>query len=251
MEHREDLNRPPVEPADSISAGAVRPGWKWGHLIGFFLFIILFNWIFSYEEPALYSRLVYEYGMPISPVAEFTLVSLVQFLVMMAGLLLLAWIGGVGLNEMGFRRLSFKKWAIWGGLGGLTAFAAMIGISMIVQYFQPHLEPQPFQTVLSESAGLGEKVLLLLLGAVIMPLWEETYFRGMVYPVLRRYVGVAGGLVLAGLFFGAVHADWVRLVPLSLGGVILAYLYEKTDSLYPAWLAHGLWNGFMAFTVLL
>jgi len=58
-------------------------------------------------------------------------------------------------------------------------------------------------------------------------------------------------IILAGLLFGLAHFDLGRIIPLSVGGAILCYIYERTGSILTSALAHGIWNGVMALVVFL
>jgi len=65
------------------------------------------------------------------------------------------------------------------------------------------------------------------------------------YSALKERLGMKAGLIAAGLIFGAMHFDLIRLVPLGLGGIGLALLYEKTGTIFAPIIAHGTWNGIM------
>ncbi len=78
-----------------------------------------------------------------------------------------------------------------------------------------------------------------LLVAVLVPVAEETFFRGFVYPPLRRHYGVRGAAWLSAAFFAAVHLQVVNFLPILLLGVVLAVVYERTGSLLPAVVIHG------------
>jgi membrane protease YdiL (CAAX protease family) len=39
-----------------------------------------------------------------------------------------------------------------------------------------------------------------------------------------------------------MHFDFIRFLPLAVGGLVLTWLYEKTKSLWSVIIAHGVWN---------
>lgn len=91
--------------------------------------------------------------------------------------------------------------------------------------------------------GEGERVAAMALAVVLLvPLAEETFFRGFVYPALRRHLGVGGAAWLSGLFFAAVHLQVVNFLPILLLGAALAITYERTGSLLSVVAIHGLNN---------
>ena len=66
------------------------------------------------------------------------------------------------------------------------------------------------------------------------PVAEETFFRGFLYGGLRGSWGpVRGGAVSAGLF-GLAHPDLFLIVPVTLLGALLVWLYAWTGSLWGA-----------------
>lgn len=126
----------------------------------------------------------------------------------------------------------------------------IMGLGLIMNYFNPEIKPQPFEEMLREASSISF-IFLLVIGAVLAPISEELYYRGMVYPVFRFYMGPLGGAIVAGLIFGLVHWDLWRAIPLAAGGAILCYIYEKSGSILVSAVAHGTWNGIMALIVCL
>ena len=89
---------------------------------------------------------------------------------------------------------------------------------------------------------LGGLALALLLGAVVAPLAEEVFFRGFVYPGLRRQWGVVWGIVISSALFAVVHAIPGVVPAIFAMGLILAALYELTGSLWPSIALHAIIN---------
>ena len=96
---------------------------------------------------------------------------------------------------------------------------------------------------------------ILLLAAflcVAHSLLEEYYWRWFVFGRLRLHVHPSLALVLAGLAFMAHHVViiwvyfpghfWSAVLPFSLGvafgGIVWAWLYERSGSLLGPWLSH-------------
>jgi len=98
-------------------------------------------------------------------------------------------------------------------------------------------------TALRQRPGAAALVLLFGLGAIVQPAVEELYFRGLLYPALRRHVGVVWAVILNALVFALPHWGQPQmLLPLMLLGVLLASLYAYTRSLPAAIFAHALNN---------
>lgn len=103
-------------------------------------------------------------------------------------------------------------------------------------------EPQSFALAVEGVDSIWQLMPLVLLGGFIVPLKEEMIFRGLIYPPLRQGYGKAKGILSAGLFFGLMHFDLIRFVPLVIGGLVLTFLYERSKSLWTSVVAHGVWN---------
>lgn len=152
------------------------------------------------------------------------------------------------LSDLGI--VKFKLRHLLLGLGGGVFLFIAVGIlgNLLVDYLGIP-DPQSFALVVEGANSPWQFFLLLFLGGVIVPLKEELVFRGLIYPPLRRAYGRSRGILLTALFFGMMHFDLIRFLPLFLGGAVLTWLYEKTKSLWPAIIAHGIWN--MLMTVLM
>lgn len=85
--------------------------------------------------------------------------------------------------------------------------------------------------------------LLFLTIAVLAPICEEIIFRGFLYGVLRRNLGTFIALMGSAFVFAGIHLDKGGMLMLFAIGFVLALCYERTRSLVPCMIAHGLWNG--------
>jgi membrane protease YdiL (CAAX protease family) len=77
---------------------------------------------------------------------------------------------------------------------------------------------------------------------LLAPFVEELLFRGVGYSLLRP-LGAAPAILIVGLAFGAWHGLLVALLILIPFGSALAYLRERTGSIVPGMVVHGLFNG--------
>ena len=88
-----------------------------------------------------------------------------------------------------------------------------------------------------ELAAMG------LLTALAAPFFEEVLFRGVLFAGLRGSLGPWTAGLVSSMLFALLHGDPQALLVLTALGGLFAALYHKTGSLWPAVLAHGLWNG--------
>ena len=77
--------------------------------------------------------------------------------------------------------------------------------------------------------------------SIIAPMFEEVIFRGVLFASLRRRFGWGTSAVFSALVFSFVHGyGLVGLLTVFWSGVLWAWAYEKTGSLWPGMIAHGI-----------
>lgn len=106
------------------------------------------------------------------------------------------------------------------------------------------VEPVSQKTVelLVTDGSFATRATIGLLAVGLAPIWEEALFRGVLFASLQRrgYRRLAYGLTA--VLFGVIHGNAVAFVPLTLFGLVLAWLYERTDNLLAPMTAHALFN---------
>lgn len=77
---------------------------------------------------------------------------------------------------------------------------------------------------------------------------EEVIFRSIIQTRLNKIFGIWGGILLSSILFGFMHSGYGSLhevLYVSFAGVIIGYLFYKTQSLPLITLVHGLVNVFL------
>lgn len=135
------------------------------------------------------------------------------------------------------------RWPLWGLGGYVVALPLMIAISALnQQIWQGQGGNNPLlQTVLQESDAIA-LLLFFLTAAVAAPLFEEVLFRGFLLPSLTRYMPVWGAILLSSFIFASAHLSLSEVIPLTLLGAILAWVYTRSRNLLSSMLLHSLWN---------
>lgn len=228
---------------------AVKPRWSWIEIILVYMSIMVIGFIVSRFSGQL-AAIGAELGM--GEVGYFLVTYLIQFLTT----ILLVWFFGTvttkaSWSDLGLRPASVKKFLYYGLLGGIVLIVVVVILGIIIKQIQPDLSPQYYEEMLRSARRLPVFLLVFVAGAVLAPLSEELYYRGMIYPVFRERFGPVWGAIMAGSLFGLAHFDLWRTIPLAIGGAGLCYIYEKSDSIWVSTLAHGVWNGFMSIAVYL
>ena len=162
-------------------------------------------------------------------------------------LILSAWLmarltaGSPTAAQFGLRRVAFRRAVGW-LVAAWVAFLAFSGIWAAALSIEEN-DDLPQELGADDSSTALFFVALLV--CVAAPIAEELFFRGFCFTALRRWIGVAGGAVATGVFFGLIHAgsaDVVFLVPLGVFGMLLCLLYHRTGSLLPCMVLHALNN---------
>ncbi len=99
------------------------------------------------------------------------------------------------------------------------------------------------------SNHLAAGIFYLTLG-FFAPICEEPLFRGFLYGTLRQKTSIGPALFISAFAFAALHLDPGGMLPLFCLGLIFGYTFERTGSVVPSMVAHGLWNS-ATFTLLL
>ena len=125
------------------------------------------------------------------------------------------------------------------GLGVLLLFA-LSGIS----HFLPIPKQVPFDQFFKHPM---EAYLTSLFAISLGPLMEELFFRGFLYPVLARRLGVGMGVFLTALGFGLLHAmqlgfAWGPILIIFLVGVVLTIVRAASHSVAASFLVHVAYN---------
>lgn len=169
------------------------------------------------------------------------------------GLLLPVWWWGVRKYHLPWSALGLRRFDVQRGFGLgcvslLMVLAGNFTWSLFLSVFG--LRAQPDMLALF-GGGVWGLLLALLAGGIIAPVAEEVFFRGYVFAALYKYLGLRRATLLSAALFALVHVLPTSWPPLFLLGILLALLYEQTDSLWPAIAVHAGMNtlGFLLLYV--
>jgi uncharacterized protein len=131
----------------------------------------------------------------------------------------------------------------WGFGGYLVAFPLVLGISILnSQIWQGQGGSNPLLPILLEGKDPIALALFFVTTAIAAPIFEELLFRGFLLPSLTRYVSTSNAVLLSGFIFALVHLSLSEVLPLTVLGVILGFVYARTQNLLASMLLHSLWN---------
>lgn len=138
---------------------------------------------------------------------------------------------GISLTEIGFRKENMLKYLLLG---------LCLGIPLgTMEYFI--ITPAPAFPTFEFKYMFRDLIYMVF----FVGLAEELLFRGLVQRDLTNMFGARWGLLGASFLFMVMHLTW-RSVPelgyIFLAGMILGYIYQKTNSLVAPIFLHGVAN---------
>lgn len=184
-------------------------------------------------------------GVPQTTVGYLLTMMLVQAAVPMAAVYLVIVRGrGIPWRDIGLRPARSGWYLRALGLAFVTLLlVGAINLALQAMMDQPLHNPQ-VEVLAPLAVSLPSIIAVALLVAVVFPFVEEVVFRGLLYVWLRRF-SVPVAYVGSAALFAAAHGILVLLPALFAIGLILAWTYETSDSLWPPILLHGTFNGIM------
>lgn len=144
----------------------------------------------------------------------------------------------------------------------------IIGVTILVllynlgsNYISNILEIQTAQNTIQPYLQSQETILVFIAVSLLIvgPL-EEYFYRGILQERFKDYFTPIHSILLTSLIFSVTHITSMigsdpsgyilYLITLFLGAITFGYSYEKTENLAVPMIAHGLYNGILAFSLL-
>jgi uncharacterized protein len=127
---------------------------------------------------------------------------------------------------------------LWGGFVVLGVVLAIAG--QLLSTVLPVPKSLPIDQFFRTTAGA---YVMAIFGVTVAPFVEELFFRGFLYPVLARRLGLFSGIVLTAVAFALVHASqlahaWGPLLVLFLVGAALTAVRAVARSVAASMLVH-------------
>ncbi|HEY6070068.1 MAG TPA: type II CAAX endopeptidase family protein [Chthoniobacterales bacterium] len=160
---------------------------------------------------------------------------------------------GIDINSFaGFSKTTLKR-AISTGIVLLLAATPLIMVAEVItqSMFGGGSSRQEIVDLFNSSQTIQQRMMIIILAVVVAPMSEEFIFRLFIYGVLRRYFGIAIGLLFNAALFAAAHNHLPSAFPLFVLGACFTLAYEWSGSILVSMAMHALFNGtqliFLAF----
>lgn len=134
-----------------------------------------------------------------------------------------------------FWKPSFKqvRWKFSQKPYGLILVCFLVGV-LAGEWSSSMLEFLPRYEIWKNEydASFGDlSVLEVFLGILVTPILEEVFFRGILFQRLKRLLPWGAALGLSALAFGVVHLDALQIIDATFVGLVLGYIYHRTNNL--------------------
>ena len=231
-------------PAELVPAALPEPAWDgWDVLRLIFLTIVaLFVGVFTV---LLIARWWFYPHVHLGEIARVPLVVIAGQ--SLAYLLILAYMYILVTRER--RRPDFLAAVHWNWPSNIAVYIfAGFALSLALQglaHFLPIPKELPIDSFFRTPA---EAWALGILSITLAPLMEELFFRGFLYPVLARSLGLPAAVFVTALGFALLHGaqlmfSWGPVLVIFLVGLILTMVRAKTNSVAAGVVIHMAYNG--------
>lgn len=142
-------------------------------------------------------------------------------------------------EALGFRKFDVKKGLLLALAVTALGLAISIGYEVLMQELGWGTSDDTY--LLFNANGIGV-AFFAVTAAVIAPLAEETFFRGFAFQGITKRYGYGWGIFLSALLFSLAHLSPSGLVPIFILGLMLAWLFNETKSVWPCIIVHAAYN---------
>jgi membrane protease YdiL (CAAX protease family) len=180
--------------------------------------------------------------------------SIAEVIVIAYIVLLLPGLARTSLAGIGFRRISpAQQRAIL--IAIVLMFVVVTPLASAMESLLHFKTPEEAIAVFTKTSG-WRRVVFAFFGIVLAPAFEESVFRLVLFNAMRQWWGFWPAAIFSSILFGLAHAQppftTAMLLsisfPLMVGGIILCWVYAKTNNAWSSMITHG---GFNALSLIL
>ncbi|SDK46604.1 CPBP family intramembrane glutamic endopeptidase [Sediminibacillus albus] len=146
-------------------------------------------------------------------------------------------------KEVGFQRFPRSYWKSLIGWSLMLIISAILLSYLIEWLFTIGTDNSKTESLQTRLTTINI-IIAFVSAAIISPIYEEIFYRGFLYRWFRSKYGLFPGILISSFIFMLVHIPTFNSLPYTfISGIIFAWTYEKTQSIYPAMIIHGTFNG--------
>ncbi|WP_330949623.1 CPBP family intramembrane glutamic endopeptidase [Virgibacillus sp. MG-45] len=153
-------------------------------------------------------------------------------------------------SEVGVKPFAAKDWNIIILFSVILMVGALliVVLTSLIEYGWENRKTEAIQ----QNVTFFSFLIAFISAAVVSPIYEEIFYRGFLYRWLRTRIGFNGAILFSSIIFTTAHIPTYNTMPVNFfSGIIFALAYERTNSIWPAVIIHGLTNGIMVLMTVL
>jgi membrane protease YdiL (CAAX protease family) len=164
----------------------------------------------------------------------------------MFGLYLISKKFGTGIFSQDYF-FSFRRVDLWGAPIGVVSQLLLVGLVtwpfrlIFPEKFAPELVAKRARDLFENATGVWLLILFLVV-VVGAPLIEELVYRGLIQSSLTHRFGRKVAMLIASVWFAAVHLQLVELPGLLAFALVLGFCFYRTNRLGMSIIAHVAFN---------
>lgn len=152
------------------------------------------------------------------------------------------------LEQVGIRPMRRRDWPLL-----VKWTLLLIGVSIAIVLIQSMFGVGTDNTKtdsLQDDMSLIRFLVAFVSAAVISPIYEEIFYRGFLYRFFKERGGVRVGLLMSSTLFTLAHLPTTNTLLVNFAsGLIFAWVYERTGSIFASMFIHGFVNGLAVILV--
>lgn len=99
-----------------------------------------------------------------------------------------------------------------------------------------------YSEVSNQLSTARESIIQLIITIVLIPIYEEIFYRGIIFGYLRKNFNIVLAILFQSLIFGLMHLNLVQGIYTFILGIVLALVYIYTDSILGNITIHIIFN---------
>lgn len=153
-------------------------------------------------------------------------------------------------EENFWKRCKFNRITIHDVQNIIIATVALSFISSGFIYLTQNIF-KDYQEISQTMAGGLNSIFGIIIIIILIPIFEEFLFRGMIFNELRKNLSVPAAIVIQALIFGIAHGNIAQGSYAFLMGIVAGFIYVCTRSIWGSIVLHISFNLFGTFGTLI
>ena len=118
---------------------------------------------------------------------------------------------------------------------GLSLFSYSL-VNLLISKFPSYNETS--NAIASNASSVLGAISIVL----IAPIFEEVLLRGLIYNELKKHLNIIIAIIIQGILFAIAHGNMLQGIYTFIMGIVLAIIYDKTQSILAPILFHIMYN---------